>query len=326
MPELSEDLPNGFRSSYTNCGEVRLHFVHNARAELPDGQLDDPRTPILFLHGFPEYWAAWTPVLERLSEEFLLIAPDQRGYNLSDAPARVSDYSAKKLVSDMLALSSNLLGNRKLFLAGHDWGASVAYAAAINVPERIRGLIIVNGVHPAPFQRAIIEDPEQQKASQYFHFLRNENSAERMSEDDFRRTFGMLEKFSDTAWLSDHDRAGYRKAWSRPGRLNAMLNWYRASPIIVPAPGEPVPAAPLMDASPDRLTVRAPHLLIWGARDTALRASSRQGLSRFAPDLTVVEIEDGDHWVIHTHGQRVADEIARFVRTVEAGARGPRTR
>ncbi len=308
-----QNLPKGFHSTYTDCGEVRLHVVHNARATNTDGSLDDLRQPIVFLHGFPEFWAGWKPVLLELSSKYLLIAPDQRGFNLSDAPQRVSDYVPKKLVSDLLAMTSNLLGNRRFVLAGHDWGAAVAYAAAIGVPERLDALVIVNGVHPIPFQRALLEVPTQTAASQYIHYLRREDSAAAMSQDDYRRTFGMFEKFSPAPWLTSEWRHEYQKAWSQPGRLNAMLNWYRSSPVVVPVPGEPVPEAPLLAADPQRFSVKAPHLLIWGMKDIALQPASRAGLEQFAPGYRLVEIADGDHWVIHSHGKQIADEIDQFV-------------
>ncbi len=306
-------LPTGFRSIFSDCGEVRLHVVHNARATNSDGSLDDPRQPIVFLHGFPEYWAGWEPVLRELADKYLLIAPDQRGYNLSDAPQREADHAPRKLVSDLLAMTSNLIGNRKFVLAGHDWGAAVAYAAAIGVPERLCGLVIVNGVHPIPFQKALIEVPSQAAASQYFHYLRNADAEKQMSANSFRRTFGMFEKFSPAPWLTDEIREGYRKAWSQPGRLNAMLNWYRASPVVVPVPGEPIPDAPLLAADPQRFHVKAPHLLVWGMKDIALQPASRAGLEQFAPGYRLVEIADGDHWVIHTHGKQIAMEIDQFI-------------
>jgi epoxide hydrolase 4 len=308
-----QQLPRGFHSGHTDCGEVRLHFVHNARHVNDDGSLVDPRTPIVMLHGFPEFWAGWKPAFAGLQEEYLLIVPDQRGYNLSDAPQRTESYASKKLVSDLLALTSNLLGNRKFVLAGHDWGAAVAYAAAIAVPERLMALVIVNGVHPIPFQKALLEDEGQIRASQYFHFLRAADAADKMSENGFRRAFGMFEKFSAAPWLDDGEREAYRRAWSQPGRMNAMLNWYRSSPIVVPVPGEPVPAAPLAAADPRKFMISAPHLLLWGTRDPALLPVSRAGLDRFAPNLSVVDIPDGDHWVIHTHGDRIAREIDVFV-------------
>ncbi|MEZ5872365.1 MAG: alpha/beta hydrolase [Nitratireductor sp.] len=311
-------LPAGFRSGFADCGEVRLHFVTNGEHDLGrTPAISDPRPVIVFLHGFPEYWAAWEPVMTRLAQDYLVIAPDQRGFNLSDAPERAENYATKKLVSDLLALTSTLIGNRKFVLAGHDWGASVAYAIAIGAPERISALIIVNGVHPVLFQRALVEDAAQREASQYFHILTAEGAAGRMSENGFARTFSMFEKFSSTPWLGPEERQGYLDAWSQPGRLQAMLHWYRSSPIVVPKPGEAGIEAPLASGTPARYGISMPHLVVWGMKDPALLPVSRLGLEAFAPKLQLVEIPDADHWIIHTHGEIVAGEIMKFLDTRE---------
>jgi pimeloyl-ACP methyl ester carboxylesterase len=306
-------LPEGFQSIFTDCGEVALHVVHNARAVRQDGSLDDDREPLVLLHGFPEYWACWRPVMEALPGKYLILVPDQRGYNRSDAPPLTQSYAPKKLVSDLLALTSNLIGGRHFLLAGHDWGAAVAYAAAMAAPERIKALVIINGVHPLPFQKALAEDPAQQAASQYFHYLRAEGAEERLSENGYRRLFGMFEKFSPAPWLSAQLRADYVEAWSQPGRLEAMLNWYRASPILVPKPGETLGKVPLLAADPERFQILMPHLLIFGMRDVALQPSSHRTLGQFAPKLERLEIGDGDHWILHTHGERIAREIDGFI-------------
>ncbi|MCG6858005.1 MAG: alpha/beta hydrolase [Salaquimonas sp.] len=310
------DLPEGFHSIFVDCGEVRLHAVTNgmrgADGELYDDHDYHGRPIILFLHGFPEYWAGWKPVFTRLASDYLVIAPDQRGYNLSDAPQEVEAYTARKLAADQLALASSLVGTRKFILAGHDWGASVAYALAIAAPERLNGLVVANGVHPIVFQRALLEDPEQAAASQYIHILRAPQAAELLAEDNYAKALAMLENFSITAWMNDDERAGYREAWSHPGRLNAMLNWYRAAPLVVPEPGEKDVEAPLADAPADKFQLPMPHLLIWGAADQALKPSSTAGLEDFAPHLERVEIADADHWLIHTHAETIAREIDRF--------------
>lgn len=307
-----QPLPPGFIAKRIDCGAVTLNVVTNARSadSMP---LADERPAIIFLHGFPEYWAAWKPTFTRLADDFLIIAPDQRGYNLSDAPEGVEHYQPKLLVGDILTLATRMLGTRKFTLAGHDWGASIAYAVAINAPDRLNGLIIVNGVHPATFQKALIEDRDQMLASQYFHKLRSPAAAERMAENGYGRTLSMFEKFSASPWLTDEEKADYVEAWSRPGRLDAMLNWYRASPIVVPEPGKPVPPAPLASVPPEKLLVSIPHLLLFGVRDQALRPSAIAGLKRYAPQLETIHIDDGDHWVIHTHGERIANEIREFV-------------
>src|SRR5690606_6379840 len=116
---------------------------------------------ILMLHGFPEYRAAWEKVMRRLADSFHVVAPDLRGYGLSSKPEGVETYRARHLVADVSALAEALSPGRPFVLAGHDWGASVAYAYAFAHPDRLSRLVIANGVHPACFQRAIFQDGEQ---------------------------------------------------------------------------------------------------------------------------------------------------------------------
>src|SRR5205814_8105 len=81
---------------------------------------------VVLLHGFPEFWYSWHRQIEPLSAAgFRVIVPDQRGYNLSSKPVGVCSYAMPELVSDVIAIADQL-GQRKIFLAGHDWGAAVA--------------------------------------------------------------------------------------------------------------------------------------------------------------------------------------------------------
>ena len=269
---------------------------------------------IVLLHGFPEYWAAWREVMEDLSRDFFVVAPDQRGYNLSSKPDGVDAYRARHMVADLAALANHLSPGRPFALAGHDWGASVAYAFAFAHPERLTCLIIANGVHPWCFQNAIHADPAQQLASQYINKLREPATGQRMAEDGFRRTFRMIEGFSRADWMAGDVRAAYLDAWSQPGAMTAMLNWYRASPIDVPEPGQ-APGETFLNSLPaGAMSVRVPHLVLWGEADTALRPSCLEGLDRFAPDLTIERIADADHWILHQKPAVVAEAIRRIAR------------
>src|SRR5690606_22016802 len=116
-----------------------------------------------------------------------LVAPDQRGFNLSSKPQGVDAYRAKHMVADLDSLAGVLSPDRPFVLAGHDWGASVAYAYAMAHPSRVSHLVIANGVHPFCFQRAIIEDEEQRAASQYINRLRAPEAEALLSDDGFRR-------------------------------------------------------------------------------------------------------------------------------------------
>jgi pimeloyl-ACP methyl ester carboxylesterase len=294
--------------------EIRFAFHETERARLHVASAGDPAGPlILFLHGFPEYWAGWRDVMAELAGDFHTVAPDQRGYNLSSKPEGVESYRAKHLVADLASLADSLSPDDPFVLAGHDWGASVAYAYAFAHPHRLSRLIVANGVHPACFQRAIFEDEGQRRASQYMNRLRAPEADLLMVEDGYRRTFRMLAGFSQTDWMTAEAREGYIAAWSPPGAMPAMLNWYRASPIAVPAPGEPAPHSPLLDVPDEALTVRVPHLVIWGEADEALRPACLQGLERYAPDLTIQRISGAGHWLLHEKPKEVAGAIRSFL-------------
>jgi pimeloyl-ACP methyl ester carboxylesterase len=293
---------------------LEFQFIDVGAGRLHVATAGDRGKPlILFLHGFPEYWAAWAGVMEELAGDFFLAAPDQRGFNLSFRPEGEEAYRARLLVSDVAALADRLSPGKPFVLAGHDWGASVAYAYAFAHPARVSHLVIANGTHPVCFQRAILEDEGQRAASQYFHTLRAPGAAARMAENDFARTMKMLAGFSRTDWLTPERAAGYRAAWARPGAMEAMLHWYKSSPILVPRPGENVDDAPLLSVPTERVTVSMPHLVIWGEADEALRPACLDGLDRFAPHLTVKRVAGAGHWILHEKPAEVAGAIAAFV-------------
>jgi pimeloyl-ACP methyl ester carboxylesterase len=262
--------------------------------------------PLLMLHGFPEYSAAWEELAARLSDRFHCIAPDQRGYGQSWAPAEVGEYTTSKLVSDMVELIG-ALDLAPCPVIGHDWGAAVAYGLAMMVPDLVSHLIIINGVHPAPFQRAVAAGGAQTAASQYIHALREDGSEDRLAANDCEKLLALFSAKMDLAWLTPAKRAAYLREWSRPGRLRAMINWYRASPLRVARPGEPLSDLP--DLPRARLMVRQPHLLIWGQADTALLPDTTEGLEDYAPDLTRVEVPGADHWICHQKPDAVAKAI-----------------
>lgn len=293
-----------FRFLQHDAGAVSLNA---AMAGEPDAPL------VICLHGFPEYWAAWADVMAALADDFCVAAPDQRGFNLSSKPEGVERYRVKHLVGDLASLADRLSPDRPFVLAGHDWGASVAYAYAMAHPDRVSHLVIANGVHPVCFQRALLEDEAQRQASQYIHRLRAEDAEALLSQDDFRRLIRMVEGFSAADFFDDAMKAAYREAWRQPGALTGMLNWYRASPLVVPAPGETTGHAMILDMPEDQFAVPMPHLVLWGEADQALLPACLKGLDRFAPRLTVQRIAGASHWVLHEKPDTVADAMRRFI-------------
>jgi pimeloyl-ACP methyl ester carboxylesterase len=278
------------------------------------GRADAPL--LLLLHGFPEYGGAWDHLLPRLADAFFVVAPDQRGYGRSSKPAGIDAYRVQHLAQDMLALSAALAPERPIHLVGHDWGASVAYAMAFMAPTRIARLAILNGVHPFPFQRALIHDREQRAASQYIRFLRRDDAATLLLAEDCRRVFEFLTSgFGAGRWLNDAQRAGYRAAWTEPSAMEAMVAWYKATPLLVPRVDEVVTADPLARLDPRHFRVRMPHLLLWGVEDKALRPACKAGLDTFCDaGLDEILVPDADHWIVHQQPESVAGHLRRFMR------------
>ena len=321
-PDLAGQTPDSLRKcvGFRDDGwgvrslAMRRETVRVNGIDLHLRAMGDAKAPlVLFLHGFPEYSGAWDEVLPAFANAFHAVAPDQRGYARSSKPEGVEAYRIKHLVRDILALGEHLSPKRPFTIVAHDWGASVGYATAIAAPNRVAKLVVINGVHPGPFQRALIEDEAQRRASSYFHYLRAPEAEARLSANNFEKLLGMLTRFGPQPWLTPEKRAGYLEAWSVPGALTGMLNWYRATPIIVPKEGEKVDPASVPKLDPAQLRVRMPHLVIWGMNDQALLPVTRATLADFCDTLTVREIAGADHWVVHQKTEEVIDLIRGFL-------------
>ena len=140
------------------------------------------------------------------------------------------------------------------------------------------------------------------------------DKAERvLSENGYARLLAMLSGFSDAPFIGDDARQGYLEAWSRPGALTAMLNWYRASPIYVPVSGEKVETDKALVLDPARLPITMPHLLIHGVEDRALRPAAFEGVGAFAPDFEVFRVKGAGHWILHEKPDLVAQKIMEWI-------------
>ena len=270
------------------------------RIDLPTGVTLDVATagdpanpPIILLHGFPESHRTWREVMPALARDHFVIAPDQRGFARSSKPAEVSDYTPDKIVADLLALADHF-GIAQFTLVGHDWGGAIAWMAALQNADRITRLVIINAPHPFVFQRTLFDDMAQRAASQYIRAFRNPEIEKHVEGIGLSAFFdGSFAKHADAAKIAE-EKPVYLDQWSQPGALTAMLNWYRASAIIVPEMDETPERPAFLDAPFP--PVRQPTLVIWGMKDVALLPSQLEGLDVLVPDLTVRQVDAG-HFV-----------------------------
>jgi pimeloyl-ACP methyl ester carboxylesterase len=279
--------PIKFESIPTNG--IRLH---TAVAGPEDGE------PVILLHGFPEAWFGWRPQIDALTTAgFRVIAPDQRGYNLSDKPKGVASYFMDTLVADVVGLADSL-GFERFCLAGHDFGAMVSWHMGMQYPERLRHLAIANVPHPVVMRSYIRKHPSQVIKSWYTLFFQLPALPERIVRaGNWRMLMSAM-----PAGLSEEERNRYRGAWEQPGAMTSMINWYRS-----------------MLRNPAKLTgsprISVPTLVVWGKQDPHLS----QGMAPLSVDLcdygNLVTFEDATHWVQHDKPEEVSHLLIEHFRS-----------
>ncbi|MFY9221139.1 MAG: alpha/beta hydrolase [Blastocatellia bacterium] len=287
---------------YAEVNGVKLHYVCSGSGKL-----------MLFLHGFPEFWYEWKNQLAEFGQDHFAVAPDMRGYNLSDKPESLADYQVDVLVDDVKALADHL-GYEKLTLIAHDWGGAIAWVFALKYPNYLDKLVIINAPHPIVFQRELIENPAQQEASQYMLVFRSEQAEGILSSENYAPLVqNTLSEGLEKGFFTEEDKQAYLAAWSQPGALTGGLNYYRAAEVGPPTNEEDKSRLTAFSANfPDPI-IQVPTLVIWGEKDPYLLLGNLEGLSDYVPNLTIKRIEDGSHWVVHEQPKLVNQYIREFI-------------
>jgi len=279
----------GVREGYADLGEVQLHYV-----EAGEGPL------VVLLHGFPEFWYGWRLQIKALAAAgFRVVAPDMRGYNLSSRPDGVGAYDLEKLAGDVRDLVHER-GAQSAFLAGHDWGGSVAWATAMAHPEIVDRLAILNAAHPRKLSQGL-HHPGQLRKSWYFFFFALPDLPDSIVHANNWHFFRHFLHDANPAF-SEEEMNRYIEAWSQPGAASGMINYYRSS---VRTPAKKAEAA--------IQTVKAPTLVIWGQRDGYLGEELAEPEHDDVPNLERVErLPDASHWVHHDEAERVNQLLTGF--------------
>ena len=255
---------------YAENGGVKIHYVVGGEGPL-----------VVMIHGFPDYWATWKPLMGALQAAgYRTAALDGRGYNLSDKPEGVDAYAMPHLIGDVAAVIA-AEGGVDAIVVGHDWGAAIAWQVAIHRPDLVSRLVIMSVPHPTGFGREMAGNTEQQKNSQYARDFQTPGFEKHLTAEGL------------AGWVKDPaERSGYVEAFRRSS-LAGMLNYYRAN---YPSGGDGAPAVTAQDLPP----IQAPVLVIHGMQDKALAAAGHAGTwDHVAGDTTLLMIPDADHFVQH---------------------------
>jgi pimeloyl-ACP methyl ester carboxylesterase len=254
-------------------GGVKIHY-----ASLGKGPL------VVMIHGFPDFWYSWRHQMAALSENFQVVAIDQRGYNLSDKPKGVEQYDVQLLVGDVAAVVKHLKAERAT-IVGHDWGGIVAWQTAMRLPQMVERLVILNLPHPNGLLRELKSNPAQIKNSEY---ARN---FQKMMPSDPTVFFGMpMTPETISGWVTDKAaRARYVEAFKQSD-FEAMLNYYKRNYPTASGPDAPAP--------PPMPKVAMPVLMFHGLNDQALHSDGLSGTWNWLEkDLTLVTVPGAGHFV-----------------------------
>ena len=266
---------------------------------------DPAGDPVVLLHGFPELGHSWRHQLPALAEAgYHAVAPDLRGYGDSDRPAGVEAYAAPKLVGDVAGLI-RALGHERAHVVGHDWGGSLAWGLAGNMPQMVRSLTILNAPQGPVSARLRREDPRQQAMSWYMLLFQFAGVAETwLSADDFANLRAFVFDTAAPGTFPPEDQRVYVKALSRDGALTAALNYYRAN----------MPPASWLRDPPDPLSITVPTLIIWGEADTNMHPLllERSAATVTGP-LRVERLPGVSHWVQQEAPDRVNELLLDFL-------------
>jgi epoxide hydrolase 4 len=325
-----------FSHQITSVNGIRLHSVSAGFG-----------TPIVFLHGHPDFWYLWKDQLSHFARTHHVIAPDLRGYNLSDKPLEVADYRIPLVVEDIRLLADHL-GLSAFTLVGHDWGAITAWEFAARHPEYLERLVTIS-TPPLDLVRSSVRDPLQHERWTYQLMLTSSQAEQILTAGDYylynRTVFGEFAQVPP-GYFSDADRQAYHDAWSQEGVIRGSVNYYRAAhlldyftevdrqafldtwtqpdrtiggerfyqglrPIDVWGEMQPLPADDLHDDA-SGTPIEVPTLFITGEREE-FGISDAAWFQERVPHGISRRVADAGHRIIHERSEVITAYIEKFI-------------
>jgi pimeloyl-ACP methyl ester carboxylesterase len=279
---------------HADVAGLQLHYV-----EAGDGP------PVVLLHGFPEFWFSWRNQIPFLAANgFRAIAPDLRGYNDSGKPADINAYAIPEIVKDIAGLITQVAGGR-CTLVGHDWGGVAAWFVAMLHPELVERLIILNSPHPAPFAREM-KKPRQKLRMSYQLLFQPRGFAEFVMRRF--RFLALRSMLRSAGRFTPEDIERYVEAWSKPGALSGMANYYRAvfkTRRLLRSLVRPI---------------AMPTMLIWGDRDPVFTIETTERFEEWVPNLRLERIAKAGHFVQTDAPDRVSQLMVEFLKPLSSRA------
>ena len=284
---LIADILKEVAHRYVDNNGTRIHYVSVGQGPL-----------VVMIHGFPDYWYSWRHQMSALKDLYQVIAIDQRGYNKSDQPEGIDNYTMPLLVSDVAAVIKDT-GSKQATVVGHDWGGAVAWQVALNLPQITDKLIVLNLPHPNGLAREMRDNREQRTNSGYAQRFRQGKA----SDPDILGG-GPMTAQRLAQWVQDKEaKQHYVDAFNR-SNFSSMLNFYKAN------------YPNLSDERPENITstpqLNMPVLIFHGLKDRALHSDGLNNTWDWIDqDLTIVTVPNAGHFV----QQDAADLVSKTMKS-----------
>lgn len=279
--------------AYVQTNGIRLHYVIAGQGPL-----------VILLHGFPEFWYEWRHQIPVLAKHFTVVAPDLRGYNDSDKPTKVNDYRLSVVEEDIVGLIHSL-GHKKAYVVGHDWGGAVAWRLALDHPEVVEKLAILNSPHPQMFAKAMAKF-EQVRKAWYMLFFQLPFLPELLIQLNLKSALRLImqKKAKNKKAITDSDIDQYVAALRKPHAIASALNYYRAAF-----------RNRTKESHLKGKKIEAPTLLLWGLNDPVLGKNLTEGMEPlFDSSFQVHYIENCSHWVNEEQPEEVNEALLQFLK------------
>lgn len=281
---------------YAELNGINIHYVKEGNG----------KTLVVLLHGWPEFWYSWRHQIIALKEEFTVVAPDMRGFNLSDKPENLKAYEQGEVAKDVVELVKHL-GFAKAVIVGHDWGGAIAWNVALTYPEIVEKFVVMNCPHPGIFIKNLKSNPFQLLKSMYMFAFKIPMVPELLMGLNLKKFFEHF--FREWALnkenFPDEDLDKYVDAYTREGAKTGGFNYYRANTSF-----EAIKAS----ASTKGRKVKAPTLMIWAEGDKVLGTELVDGTEKYIDaEFKVHRIPNCSHWVQNDCPEEVNKAMLDFL-------------
>lgn len=263
--QKANEIDRYVEHGYADNNGVKIHY-----ARMGSGPL------VVMVHGFPDFWYSWRHQMLALSPHYQVVAFDLRGYNLSDQPAEGELYRMPLLLGDLRAVIE-AQGQQRAIVVGHDWGGLISWYFAMNMPQMVERLIILNLPHPRGLTRELAHNPQQQKNSQYARNFQQEGAHLAVKPEAL------------TFWVEDDAvvKERYLEAMRRSS-IEGMLQYYKQN----------YPYPPYHEDTSPLVKVQAPVLQFHGLQDPFLLPGALNSTWEWLEqDWTLVTVPGAAHFV-----------------------------